>query len=91
MIYNLELSTKKIIQITEYEKNKFVNNVKATFVVLGNEIINPSFVVSITVDKEASRQEKLNAQPRLSAPEKDVEKLKSFIKNNKPNFIKNGK
>lgn len=88
MIYNLELSTKKTLQITEEEKNKFVNNIKASFITIGEAIINPSFVVSITVDKEASRQERLNNTPQLPTPEKDVSQIRIFLKKHNPKFTK---
>lgn len=59
MIYTLQLSTKETIQITEEEKLKFENNLDKNFIKIGAAIINPSFVVSITVDREATRQNNL--------------------------------
>ena len=53
-IYKLTLSNKESLLIDEIELQKFENNVDKNFIKLKNGIINPSFVVSITLDKEST-------------------------------------
>lgn len=56
MIYKLNLSNKGTIHITEEELTKFKENIGANFIEFSEGIVNPSFVVSITKDVEASRE-----------------------------------
>lgn len=57
MIYKLRLSTKETISIDDSDYEKFKKNVGSNFIEFRSGIINPSFVVSITPDIEASREE----------------------------------
>lgn len=84
MIYTLNLSSKETLRITEEEKKKFESNLDKNFIKIGDSIINPSFVVSITVDREATKQEAQNNTPRLPAPEKDVKQIGTFLKKYNP-------
>lgn len=93
MIYKIQLSTKEIININEAEYKKFKENIGSTFLEFENGIINPSFVVSITIDREASKEE-IRIQERnqgnlLEEPEKDVDEIKYYLEKYKPEFIKN--
>lgn len=85
MIYKLQLSTKEYITITEEEKQKFENNLDKNFIKLGDRIINPSFVVSIVVDKEATREAQ-RENVKLPVMKKDYKEIKFFLRKFKPNF-----
>jgi len=88
MIYKMQLSNKETISISQQEYDKFKDNISANFVELNNRIVNPSFVISVTPDYEATAQEngkvaneKLKDQ--LNAPMDfeldDVKKLKESL------------
>lgn len=88
MIYKLQLSNKETISITQVEYDKFKNNISANFVELNNRIVNPSFVVSVTPDYEATSQENNqianeDLKERLNAPMDfeldDIKKLKASL------------
>lgn len=70
MIYKLQLSNKETVSISQEEYDKFKSNISANFVELNNRIINPSFVISVTPDYEATAQENSKV-----ANERLVEKL----------------
>lgn len=55
-IFKIELSNKREILIDEEDLNKFKANLDKSFIQLKKGIVNPSFVVCITRDKEASRE-----------------------------------
>lgn len=92
MIYKIQLSTKESININEAEYKKFKENIGSTFLEFENGIINPSFVVSITIDREASKEEvRLLERSRnnlLEEPEKDTNQIKHYLEKYKPEFIK---
>lgn len=88
MIYKLQLSNKENILIDEEEYTKFKNNIDANFIQLKKGIVNPSFVVSITVDPEATAQENKyienqKLQEEVVAPmdftHEDIQKLKEAL------------
>ena len=88
MIYKLQLSNKELISISQEEYDKFKNNISANFVELNNRIVNPSFVVSVTPDYEATSQENNRIEneklvERISAPmdftQDDVQGLKNIL------------
>lgn len=94
MIYKIQLSTKESINISKEEYDKFKTNLDKNFIEFKEGIINPSFVVSVTIDHEATRDEnkkrqmlentKLIESPRESNP---VE-IKQMLEKYKPEFIK---
>lgn len=95
MIYKLLLSnSKETLRLTEQELEKFKANVGANFIEFSEGIVNPSFVVSITIDRDASREEsKRLARERtnleISAPdERGTESMKQAIEKYKPDFLK---
>lgn len=90
MIYKLQLSNKESISITEQEYEKFKNNVNSNFIEFKEGLVNPSFVVSITIDYEATAQEQkyITTQETIemvSAPiQLTVEEVKQF----RPDFVR---
>ena len=65
MIYKIILG-KNEIRISEEDKEKIINNIGKSFIVLSSgEIINPSFVQGIVIDHEAGRNEKLEAPKKV--------------------------
>ncbi len=90
MIYKMQLSNKENISISQQEYDKFKDNISANFVELNNRIVNPSFVVSVTPDYEATSQENgkianEELKERLNAPMEfeldDVKKLRESLNN----------
>ena len=89
MIYKLQLSNKESIQIDQEEYNKVKENISANFIELKRGIINPSFVVSIIPDYEATAQEnkyKVDID-KLTAP---ISITKEQIKELKQNILSTG-
>lgn len=94
MIYKLQLSTKESISINEKELEKFRQNVGANFIELENGIINPSFVVSITADWEATRAEtkslRASSESYLPEPindERGSQTMKEELERYRPEFM----
>jgi hypothetical protein len=81
MIYKLILSTKEEVSLSEQEFVNFKNNISANFIEFEAGIINPSFVVSVIIDEEASRQYNQELMMSLKLEELNKEDV-SFIKNN---------
>ena len=50
MNYEVSLSNKKSIFIDEENYQKLLDNISANFVILNGEVVNPSFITSITKD-----------------------------------------
>ena len=48
MMYKVSMSNKESVVINEENYTKLINNVDKNFVLLGNELVNPSFIVSVT-------------------------------------------
>lgn len=85
MIYKLQLSNKESIQITQEEYEKFKRNIDNNFIEFKGGLVNPSFVVSITIDYEASAQDKKYTQdiPRLEESKLSIEEVRKF----RPDFM----
>lgn len=61
MIYKIILG-KNEIRIGEDDRDKIVNNIGKSFIVLqSGEVVNPSFIQGIVIDHEAGRNEQLNS------------------------------
>ena len=64
MIYKIILG-KNEIRVSEEDRDKIVNNIGKSFIVLSSgEVVNPSFIQGIVIDHEAGRNEVLNAPKR---------------------------
>ena len=64
MIYKIILG-KNEIRVSEEDRDKIVNNIGKSFIVLASgEVVNPSFIQGIVIDHEAGRNESLNAPKR---------------------------
>lgn len=62
MIYKIILG-KNEIRISEEDRDKIVNNIGKSFIVLASgEVVNPSFIQGIVIDHEAGRNEKLESK-----------------------------
>jgi len=48
MMYRVSMSNKESVAIDEEQYAKLISNVDKNFVLLGNEMVNPSFIVSVT-------------------------------------------
>lgn len=60
MIYKIILG-KNEIRINSEDRDKIVNNIGKSFIVLSSgEVVNPSFIQGIVIDHEAGRNEVLN-------------------------------
>ena len=61
MIYKIILG-KNEIRIGEEDRDKIVNNIGKSFIVLqSGEVVNPSFIQGIVIDHEAGRNETLES------------------------------
>ena len=61
MIYKIILG-KNEIRVSEEDRDKIVNNIGKSFIVLtSGEVVNPSFIQGIVIDHEAGRNETLNS------------------------------
>ena len=92
MRYILQLSTKESFPISEEELEKFENNIGANFIRFDYGVINPSFVVSILVDEEASENEnrkKLNTLNGNDVSDEDKEIIRSCHSQSDIKQIKN--
>lgn len=64
MIYKIILG-KNEIRVSEEDRDKIVNNIGKSFIVLGSgEVVNPSFIQGIVIDHEAGRNETLESRNR---------------------------
>ncbi len=64
MIYKIILG-KNEIRISEEDRDKIVNNIGKSFIVLASgEVVNPSFIQGIVIDHEAGRNETLERKDR---------------------------
>ena len=62
MIYKIILG-KNEIRISEDDRDKIVNNIGKSFIVLtSGEVVNPSFIQGIVIDHEAGRNETLESK-----------------------------
>ena len=62
MIYKIILG-KNEIRISEDDRDKIVNNIGKSFIVLtSGEVVNPSFIQGIVIDHEAGRHETLESK-----------------------------
>lgn len=62
MIYKIILG-KNEIRISEDDRDKIVNNIGKSFIVLASgEVVNPSFIQGIVIDHEAGRNETLESK-----------------------------
>lgn len=95
MIYKIILNKFEVSVDTE-DKDKIVKNIDKNFITLkSGEIINPSFVQGIIIDREATRQEikenkMIENVKELSAPEKregETLSVKELIQKYRPDFI----
>lgn len=65
MIYKIILG-KNEIRIGEEDRDKIVNNIGKSFIVLASgEVVNPSFIQGIVIDHEAGRNEKIDSQKKV--------------------------
>jgi hypothetical protein len=62
MIYKIILG-KNEIRISVEDRDKIVNNIGKSFIVLASgEVVNPSFIQGIVIDHEAGRNETLESK-----------------------------
>lgn len=62
MIYKIILG-KNEIRISENDRDKIVNNIGKSFIVLeSGEVVNPSFIQGIVIDHESGRNETLESR-----------------------------
>ena len=67
MVYKIILG-KNEIRINEEDRDKIVNNIGKSFIVLqSGEVVNPSFIQGIVIDHEAGRNETLDSPKRKVA------------------------
>lgn len=84
MIYELSLSNGAKLQITEKDLQKIRNNIAEKFIEVETGIINPSFIVSISIDLEATKKENLELSKQvkdINFPEIDFVKNKLLSEN----------
>lgn len=61
MIYKIILG-KNEIRVGEEDRDKIVNNIGKSFIVLSSgEVVNPSFIQGIVIDHQAGPNEMINA------------------------------
>lgn len=86
--YNIQLSNGRQVSLDPAGYQHFLENASKTFVVTQHgEVINPSFVVGIFVDTEASRQEQLKKLSTLEAGVLDknsLEKVRRYCETSQP-------
>lgn len=79
MIYELSLSNNKTLQISERDLLKIKSNIAEKFIEVEFGIVNPSFIVSIRIDEEATKKENLE----LSKTVKEIDfNQMDFIREN---------
>lgn len=91
MIYKIQLSTKEHINISEAEYDKFKSNLDKSFIEFEQGIINPSFVVSITIDHEATKDEIKELKmaqnfKEITAPVESTQPIKELLNKYKPSL-----
>ncbi len=96
MIYKLQLSnSKETLRLTEEEVAKFKSNIGANFIEFSEGIVNPSFVVSIIIDRESSREEskRIAREHTMIEIAQTIEKgtphMKEVLEKYRPEFLKN--
>lgn len=92
MIYKLHLSNSKdTLRLTEDEYKKFKDNIGLSFIEFSEGIVNPSFVVSITIDREGTREENMKlgrGHAQLPAHnERGTQTMKEVLEKNRPQFL----
>lgn len=91
MIYKIILG-KNEINIDEEDKQKIIANIDKNFILLkSGEVINPSFVQSIFIDHEATREDNKRLRieenkKQIEAPRGNIKDIKSVLEKYKPNF-----
>ncbi len=65
MKYKILMSNKEEIIITEAEYQHFMKNTDSRFVQLNEQIINPSYVVSVSFDEDATDRENIKLIEKL--------------------------
>lgn len=96
MIYKVILNNKKEVQIDEGQYKYIVENIDKKFIKIDDyTLLNPSYIVLIEIDREATRQEikenkMIENVKELSAPEKregETLSVKELIQKYRPDFI----
>jgi hypothetical protein len=80
--YCVALSNKTNVFISEEEYIKLVNNIDKNFVLLGNEMINPSFIISVTKD--------INWNDSLPAPREPQKRIIGHIDKERGVYVIDG-
>ena len=81
--YKVSLSNKECVYVDEYGYTKLLENISSNFVILNGEVVNPSFIISIT--KEVN----FDSEPSFYAPKPNM-KLKGHIDDKTRTYIIDG-